>query len=81
MTTLDAALRRAIRQAPCSFRKLAKEAGVSHQMLAAIVAGRERATPRVARLVVAALDAWAARCAKDAAAVRAALGRQTGKEG
>lgn len=70
--TLDALLRRAIRRAPCSVRALARQAGVSHQMLAAIVAGRERATPRVARLVAAALDTWAAHCAKDAAAVRAA---------
>jgi len=75
--TLDAILRRAIHRAPCSNRALAREAGVSHQMLAAIVAGRERATPRVARLVAAALDSWAARCAKDAAAVWAASSRHS----
>jgi plasmid maintenance system antidote protein VapI len=74
--TLDAVLRRAIRCAPCTIRALAREAGVSHAMLAAIVAGHERATPRVARKVSRALDSWAARCAKDAAAVRAALERQ-----
>jgi transcriptional regulator with XRE-family HTH domain len=71
--TLDAVLRRAIRRAPCSIRALAREAGVSHSMLAAIVTGRERATPRVALKLAGALERWAARCAKDAAAVRAAV--------
>ncbi len=79
--TLDDALRRAIRQAPCSMRALARAAGVSHVMLVGIVSGRERATPRVARMVVRALDRWAARCATDVAAVRAALGGRSMKEG
>jgi lambda repressor-like predicted transcriptional regulator len=71
--TLDTALRRAIRNAPSSIRELAKEAGVSHVVLWAIVRGRERATPRVARLVASALERWGRRCATDAARVRMAL--------
>jgi lambda repressor-like predicted transcriptional regulator len=71
--TLDAVVRRAIRRAPCSIRALAREAGVSHVMLAAIVSRRERATPRVALKVAHALEAWAARCAGEAAAIRVAV--------
>ena len=71
--TLDAALRRAIANAPGSIRDLAKEAGVSHVFLWAIVHGRERATPRVARLVAAALERRGKRCVVEAARVRAAL--------
>lgn len=71
--TLDAAVRRAIANVPGSIRELAKEAGVSHVVLWAIVHGRERATPRVARLVAAALERWGKRCAGNAARVRAAL--------
>ena len=71
--TLDATLRRAITHAPGSMRELAEEAGISHVVLWAIVHGRERATPRVARLVAAALDRWGKRCAGEAARVRAAV--------
>ena len=71
--TLDAAVRRAISKAPGSMRELAKEAGVSHVFLWAIAHGRERATPRVARLVAAALERRGKRCAMEAARVRAAL--------
>ncbi len=78
--TLDAILRRAIQRAPCSMRALAREAGVSHTILAAIVSGRERATPRVAQQVARALERWGARCARDAAAVWAVMGHST-KEG
>jgi lambda repressor-like predicted transcriptional regulator len=78
--TLDAVLRRAIRRAPCSIRALAREAGVSHVMLAAIVNADERATPRVAKMVAGALDKWAARCAGEAAAIRAAVEDRSTKE-
>ena len=71
--TLDAVIRRAIRRAPCSIRALARTAGVSHAMLAAIVTGQERATRRVALKVARALERWAARCASEAAAIRAAV--------
>lgn len=77
--TLDTALRRAIRQAPCSIRALARAAGISHVMLAGVVAGREKATPRVALKVAKALERWATRCANDAASVRASVrGRKRG---
>ncbi len=42
-------------------------------MLPAIVAGRERATPRVALKVARALERWAKRCGTEAARVRAAV--------
>ena len=71
--TLDAVLRRAIRRAPCSMRALARAAGVSHVMLQGIVAGRERATVRVAQKVVRALESWAARCGGEAAAIQAVI--------
>jgi len=73
--TLDAIVRRAIRRAPCTIRALARRAGVSHAMLAAIVTGRERATHRVALKVARALETWAARCAGEATAIRAAVSR------
>ena len=78
--TLDAVLRRAIRRAPCSTRALARAAGVSHVMLAAIVTGRERATPRVALKVAKALESWAARCGGEAAAIRSAIKVRSTKE-
>jgi hypothetical protein len=78
--TLDAVVRRAIRRAPCSIRALARTAGVSHAMLAAVVTGRERATRRVALKVARALEQWAARCAGEAAAIRAAVGGRSTKE-
>lgn len=71
--TLDAAVRRAIVHSPGSIRQLAKEAGVSHVVLWSIVHKRERATPRVARLVAGALERWGKGCAANAAKVRAAL--------
>ncbi len=78
--TLDSVLRRAIRQAPCSTRALARKAGVSHVMLAAIVTGHERATPRVAVRVAEALESWVARCAREAAAIRKAVHQRSTKE-
>ena len=73
MMPLTVAVRRAIRRAPGSMRALARTAGVSHAMLAAIVAGKEKVTLRVARLVAQALEEWSVQCAGDAAAIRAAL--------
>jgi lambda repressor-like predicted transcriptional regulator len=71
--TLDTVLRRAIRRAPCTIRALARQAGVSHAVLAAIVTGEERATPRVAQLVARALERWGTRCHSEAARVRTAV--------
>ena len=77
--TLDAAVRRAIRRAPSTIRALARAAGVSHELLAGILAGRRRATPAVAQKIAQVLDRWAARCTRDAAAVRTAIAGRTGK--
>jgi len=49
-------------------------------MLQGIVKGRERGTPRVALKVARALEQWAARCAHEAAAIRAAVGGRSTKE-
>jgi lambda repressor-like predicted transcriptional regulator len=68
--SLDAVVRQAIRRAPCSIRALARDAGVSHVLLAEIVAGRRRATPRVAMMLARALEQWGDRCHKSAAQVR-----------
>jgi len=78
--TIDVVVRRAIQRAPCSIRALARAAGVSHVMLAAIVTGRERTTPRVALKVAKALESWAARCSGEAAAIRKAVDQQSTKE-
>lgn len=78
--TLPVVLRRAIRQAPCSIRELARRAGVSHAMLAAVAAGSERATPRVATKVAGALEVLTRDCAQHAAALRTALGGSNRKE-
>lgn len=69
--TLDTVVRQAIRRAPCSVRALARQAGVSHVLLATIVAGRKRATHRVALRLARALEEWGDRCHESAAQVRA----------
>ena len=71
--TLETVLRHAIRRAPCTIRALARAAGVSHTMLAAIEKGKERATPRVALEVARALETWGTRCHSEAAKVRTAI--------
>jgi hypothetical protein len=78
--TLDAVVRRAIRRAPCTIRSLARTAGVSHVMLQGIVAGRERASVRVALRVARALERWAVRSSTEAARVRAAVAGRSRKE-
>ena len=77
--TLDAVLRRAILRAPCSTRALARTAGVSHVMLAQIVRGKEKATPRVALKVARALEQWADKCSTEAARVRTAVAGRSRK--
>jgi len=66
-------VRQAIRRAPCSVRALAREAGVSHVLLAEIVASNKRVTPRVALLVARALERWGDCCYERAAKVRATV--------
>lgn len=76
---LDSAIRRAIERAPCSIRALAHQAGVSDALLFMIASGKRQATPRVALKVARALESWAARCAGEAAAIRAAVGGRSRK--
>jgi transcriptional regulator with XRE-family HTH domain len=71
--TLDTVVRRALRRAPCSIRALARAAGVSHVLLAEIRRGRKAVTPRVARMVAAALEQWGTQCHVEAARVRTAV--------
>jgi len=66
---LSTAVRRALREAPCSTRALAKEAGVPHSTLVRIAAGTRNATPAVAEALARALRAWGKRCERLASAV------------
>ncbi len=72
MDRLTPAVARAITKAPCSLRRLAKEAGVPHVTLVWIVSGKRAATPAVALKVAAALDRWSARCGGLARGIRRA---------
>jgi hypothetical protein len=55
-------LRKVIRENPCSLRRLAQEASVSHANLLAAAEGRRPVSSEMARQVVAALRKWAAMC-------------------
>jgi hypothetical protein len=59
---LTSVVRRALRDAPCSTRALAAEAGVPHSTLVRISAGSRNATPAVAAALVKAFRTWAGRC-------------------
>jgi len=59
---LTAALRRALHQAPCSVRALAREAGVPHSTLVRIQGGALKASPAVAGAIAQALRTWGHRC-------------------
>jgi plasmid maintenance system antidote protein VapI len=62
----------AVRNAPCSVRALARQAGVPDSTLVRIVAGERAATPAVAAAVARALDEWGTRCGQLAKAIRQA---------
>jgi hypothetical protein len=66
---LTAAVRHALRQAPCSVRALAREAGVPHSTLVRIQGGALNASPAVAGAIAQALLAWGQRCEALAAQV------------
>jgi predicted transcriptional regulator len=59
---LTGAVRRALEDAPCSVRALAKQAGVPHSTLVRIGDGSREATPAVAEAVARALRTWGKRC-------------------
>lgn len=69
---LTTAVRRALRDAPCSVRALAREAGVPHSTLVRIQAGDLNASPALADAVARALLTWASRCEHAAAVVKGA---------
>lgn len=66
---LTSAVRRALKDAPCSMRALAREAGISHANLVRIIAGSRPATQGVADAVASALRTWGERCSRLADAV------------
>jgi plasmid maintenance system antidote protein VapI len=72
MDRLTNAVARAIREAPCSVRALARAADVPDSTLVRIVAGERAATQAVATAVARALDEWSGRCQQLARAVRQA---------
>jgi transcriptional regulator with XRE-family HTH domain len=76
---LTARVRRALDRAPCSLRRLAREADVPHSTLVRIQKGEREATLDVAHRVARALSAWGKQCQKLAEAVERAT-RQIRKE-
>ena len=78
---LTAAVRDALRGAPCSLRALAKEAGVPHSTLVRIRGGTRNASPEVADAVTKALQRWATQNERLAGAVAAARSTQRSKGG
>jgi hypothetical protein len=70
MTTLSDAVRRAIRDAPCSLRSLARTADVPHSTLVHISKHEREATPAVALAVARALERWSADCKRAAHRIR-----------
>ncbi len=75
---LARALRRALAQSPGTRRALAEAAGIDHTLLARILAGERRATPRLCRRVMRALERWGTDCTAGAAILRRALTRKGG---
>ena len=73
MNAVTRAVRESLAQAPVSLREIARRAGISHVLLARIVAGERNATAVVADAVTTALEAIAAESAKAAARVRRSL--------
>lgn len=69
---LTDAVAAAIRGAPCSFRALARTAGVPPSTLTRVLSGQRAATPAVARAVANALDTWSGRCTTLARGIRRA---------
>ena len=74
---LSAAVARAIREAPCSVRALARAADVPASTLVRIVDGERAATADVADSVARALEGWSGSCAKLARGIRQAKPRRT----
>ncbi len=71
---LQTAFRRTLRDAPCSLRALAREAGLSHSTLLRARDGELPVSPAIVEAVVDALRRWGKRCAKLADELEAAGG-------
>jgi ribosome-binding protein aMBF1 (putative translation factor) len=65
----------ALKDAPCSMRSLADEAGVAHSILVRVQNGTRAATPDVAEKLAAVLEQWGARCTRAAKSLRVAARR------
>ncbi len=75
--TLQAAVRQAIADGPCTLRALAREAGLPIARLVRIRQGKATATPEVAARIASALKRWGKRCDRSSTRIRTALqGRQ-----
>ena len=79
MNAVTRAVCRALTSAPVSLRELGRRTGVSHVLLARIVAGDRNATPTVARLVADALDTIGEESAKAAAQVHRSITTHSGR--
>ncbi len=76
MTSLWAAVRKALSAAPVSVSAVAVRAGVSQSLLARIRSGDRAATPAVADAVARALETLGARCTRAARQIRQAQHRR-----
>jgi lambda repressor-like predicted transcriptional regulator len=76
--TLRKAMIEALEAAPCSTRKLAREAGVSHALLQMVRDGNRTCTPQVAKAVADALEKWSRECQVAAQGLREALEAENG---
>lgn len=70
---LTATVGRVLKAAPVSVRAIAREAGVSHVLLALVMRGERRATVPVALAVAAALEQVGAASDQGAQLIRAAV--------
>ncbi len=77
---LTAALRRALNDAPCSLRALAREAEVPPSTLVRARKGEIGVTPAVALALAKALRRWSDRCAKAAERLEKAANQAERKE-
>lgn len=74
------AVARALTEAPCSLRALARAAAVDHALLVRIRQGRQAATPGVTEALAEALAGWGERCTGLAETLSGATRRETDLE-
>jgi len=71
---------RALDAAPCSDRRLAREAGLSPALLSSIRNGTRDATPEAVQKIAEALARWGQNCTASADELKAALEHERGNE-